>query len=131
VNGATELGATHAQFPLTGDPTPRTQKAPPCGAFARCAEEDSNLHPVIPDQALNSGTRASFPPNRAKLSELSGSADDIHERIVSRKHHLSESPLDRRRFQHRYSPIDRRQSNTRRNAGSTVRDGGDATAQPA
>ena len=28
-------------------------KAPPCGAFAQCAEEDSNLHPVIPDQALN------------------------------------------------------------------------------
>jgi len=24
-----------------------------CGAFPRCAEEDSNLHPVIPDQALN------------------------------------------------------------------------------
>jgi hypothetical protein len=23
------------------------------GAFRRCAEEDSNLHPVIPDQALN------------------------------------------------------------------------------
>jgi hypothetical protein len=26
---------------------------PPRGAFATCAEEDSNLHPVIPDQALN------------------------------------------------------------------------------
>jgi hypothetical protein len=33
--------------------SPRTTKAPPCGAFASCAEEDSNLHPVIPDQALN------------------------------------------------------------------------------
>jgi hypothetical protein len=36
-------------------------KAPPCGAFARCAEEDSNLHPVIPDQALNLLTRLSYP----------------------------------------------------------------------
>ena len=39
--------------------SPRTTKAPPCGAFARCAEEDSNLHPVIPDQALNLVTRVS------------------------------------------------------------------------
>jgi hypothetical protein len=28
-------------------------KAPPERGFLRCAEEDSNLHPVIPDQALN------------------------------------------------------------------------------
>jgi hypothetical protein len=29
----------------------RTEKAKPrrSGAFLRCAEEDSNLHPVIPD----------------------------------------------------------------------------------
>jgi hypothetical protein len=26
-----------------------------------CAEEDSNLHPVIPDQALNLVTRVSYP----------------------------------------------------------------------
>ena len=32
-----------------------------CGAFATCAEEDSNLHPVIPDQALNLVTRLSYP----------------------------------------------------------------------
>jgi hypothetical protein len=32
----------------------RNWTAKPAGAgFLRCAEEDSNLHPVIPDQALN------------------------------------------------------------------------------
>ena len=41
---------------------PRTTKAPTCGAFARCAEEDSNLHPVIPDQALNLA-RLPIPPS--------------------------------------------------------------------
>ena len=35
------------------DTAAETPKAPPCGAFVQCAEEDSNLHPVIPDQALN------------------------------------------------------------------------------
>ena len=39
----------------------RTRKAPTCGAF-RCAEEDSNLHPVIPDQALNLA-RLPIPPS--------------------------------------------------------------------
>jgi len=29
--------------------------------FHVCAEEDSNLHPVIPDQALNLVTRVSYP----------------------------------------------------------------------
>jgi len=38
---------------------PGTTKAPPSGAFARCAEEDSNLHPVSLDQALNLVTRVS------------------------------------------------------------------------
>ena len=28
-------------------------KSPAERGFSRCAEEDSNLHPVIPDQALN------------------------------------------------------------------------------
>jgi hypothetical protein len=41
---------------------PRTTKAPTCGAFAQCAEEDSNLHPVIPDQALNLA-RLPIPPS--------------------------------------------------------------------
>ena len=40
---------------------PINEKAPPRGAFATCAEEDSNLHPVIPDQALNLVTRLSYP----------------------------------------------------------------------
>ena len=29
------------------------EKARLCGPYLLCAEEDSNLHPVIPDQALN------------------------------------------------------------------------------
>ena len=39
----------------------RTTKAPPTRGFRECAEEDSNLHPVIPDQALNLVTRVSDP----------------------------------------------------------------------
>jgi hypothetical protein len=34
--------------------TIRERESPAGGAFQRCAEEDSNLHPVIPDQALKS-----------------------------------------------------------------------------
>ena len=37
------------------------RKAPLCRAFS-CAEEDSNLHPVIPDQALNLA-RLPIPPS--------------------------------------------------------------------
>jgi hypothetical protein len=37
-----------------------TEKAPLCRAFP-CAEEDSNLHPVDPDQALNLVVRPSYP----------------------------------------------------------------------
>jgi hypothetical protein len=36
-------------------------KSPALRAFAQCAEEGSNLHPVIPDQALNLVTRVSYP----------------------------------------------------------------------
>jgi hypothetical protein len=31
---------------------PENAKSPAERGFSRCAEEDSNLHPVIPDQAL-------------------------------------------------------------------------------
>jgi hypothetical protein len=35
-------------------PGPRNDESPAVSeAFVRCAEEDSNLHPVSPDQALN------------------------------------------------------------------------------
>jgi hypothetical protein len=34
-------------------------------AFARCVEEDSNLHPVIPDQALTWRGKVSIRPDRA------------------------------------------------------------------
>jgi hypothetical protein len=43
-----------------------TRKAPLCRAF-RCAEEDSNLHPVIPDQALNLVTRLSYPSQSRQI----------------------------------------------------------------
>ena len=41
-------------------PGKNARKTPLCRAF-RCAEEDSNLHPVIPDQALNLVTLVSYP----------------------------------------------------------------------
>src|SRR3954454_3564768 len=40
-------------WPPSERSTAGTAKAPRCGAFVQCAEEDSNLHPVSPDQALN------------------------------------------------------------------------------
>ena len=40
----------------------RPKREKPCWAGpSGCAEEDSNLHPVIPDQALNLVTRVSYP----------------------------------------------------------------------
>jgi hypothetical protein len=47
----------------------RTRKAPLCRAF-RCAEEDSNLHPVIPDQALNLVTRLSYPSRSRQIVRI-------------------------------------------------------------
>jgi hypothetical protein len=41
--------------------TIQKQRRPRCAGPSRCAEEDSNLHPVIPDQALNLVTRMSYP----------------------------------------------------------------------
>ena len=36
-----------------GPASARNDESPAGAGFLRCAEEDSNLHPVIPDQALN------------------------------------------------------------------------------
>jgi hypothetical protein len=42
----------------------------------RCAEEDSNLHPVSLDQALNLVTRVSYPSNASRSSRSSSGVDD-------------------------------------------------------
>ena len=49
---------------------PEDDKAPPCGAFAQCAEEDSNLHPVIPDQGLNLVPRVSYPSRSCRIVRI-------------------------------------------------------------
>ena len=49
----------HGLEPRPSSSRNQTRKAPLRRAF-RCAEEDSNLHPVIPDQALNLVTRLSY-----------------------------------------------------------------------
>src|SRR5215217_8803526 len=41
---------------------PENAKSPAERGFSKCAEEDSNLHPVIPDQALNLA-RLPIPPS--------------------------------------------------------------------
>jgi hypothetical protein len=41
---------------------PRNAKSPAVRGLCECAEEDSNLHPVIPDQALNLA-RLPIPPS--------------------------------------------------------------------
>jgi len=45
--------------------------------FRRCAEEDSNLHPVIPDQALNLVTRVSDPSYASISSRRPGILDGM------------------------------------------------------
>ena len=54
---------------------PETRKAPLLRGFLPCAEEDSSLHPVIPDQALN--LAEGFPPLATPPLEpnLSGEED--------------------------------------------------------
>jgi hypothetical protein len=53
----------------------RREKAPQMRGFRRCAEEDSNLHPVIPDQALNLVTRVSYLSCASIPSRTSGNLD--------------------------------------------------------
>src|SRR6187402_1778645 len=55
--------------PVTEIP-PENAKSPAGRGFSRCAEEDSNLHPVIPDQALNLA-RLPIPPSARGLAEYS------------------------------------------------------------
>src|SRR3954468_3590876 len=54
----------------------RDEENPPaCRLFRLCAEEDSNLHPVIPDQALNLVTRVSDTSYASTSSRTSGNLD--------------------------------------------------------
>ena len=50
----------HAKFAPHPLGRSENEKRPAGRGFSRCAEEDSNLHPVIPDQALNLATRVSY-----------------------------------------------------------------------
>jgi hypothetical protein len=45
----------------------QNDEALPFGTSAQCAEENSNLHPVIPDQALNPVTRVSYPSGSRQI----------------------------------------------------------------
>jgi hypothetical protein len=59
--------------PLGG--APKTTKAPHTRGFRECAEEDSNFHPVIPDQALNLVTRLSDTSYASIASRTSADLD--------------------------------------------------------
>ena len=54
---------------------PQAAKPPANAGLSLCAEEDSNLHPVIPDQALNLVTRVSYPSDASIASRTSGILD--------------------------------------------------------
>jgi len=55
---------------------PRTTKAEnQKTGFLVCAEEDSNLHPLSVDQALNLVTRVSYPSYASISSRTSGNLD--------------------------------------------------------
>src|SRR5215218_6193338 len=56
---------------------PCTTKAPRTQGFRECAEEDSNLHPVIPDQALNLVTRVSDPSYASRTCRMSADLDGV------------------------------------------------------
>jgi len=56
---------------------PLTTKARRMQGFRRCAEEDSNLHPVIPDQALNLVTRVSDTSYTSRSSRTSTNLDGM------------------------------------------------------
>jgi hypothetical protein len=51
--------------------------------FHECAEEDSNLHPVIPDQALNLVTRVSVASYASKSTITSTNLDDMDDLDVA------------------------------------------------
>jgi hypothetical protein len=54
---------------------PENDENPANAGLSKCAEEDSNLHPVIPDQALNLVTPVSYPSYASRTSESSGFLD--------------------------------------------------------
>src|SRR3954468_13360606 len=67
----TAIGRCRGKWPTGRRRACRHEKAPRSGASPKCAEEDSNLHPVIPDQALNLA-RLPIPPSaRAGVAEYS------------------------------------------------------------
>jgi hypothetical protein len=64
------LASCHETCPIPlAARTSRNEKAPQIRGFHVCAEEDSNLHPVIPDQALNLITRCQIRPMRPYCPE--------------------------------------------------------------
>src|SRR5687767_15708477 len=69
---------------------PENAKSPATRGFRTCAEEDSNLHPVIPDQALNLA-RLPIPPSARGLAEYSragrprsASPDELERELAER-----------------------------------------------
>jgi hypothetical protein len=52
----------------------RRRKPRNCGAF-ECAEEDSNLHPLSVDQAVNLVTHVSYPSYASRTSDASTNLD--------------------------------------------------------
>src|SRR3954469_14318891 len=67
----TAIGRCRGKWPTGRRRACRHEKAPRSGASPKCAEEDSNLHPVIPDRALNLARRPIPPAARAGVAEYS------------------------------------------------------------
>ena len=63
-------GVLHRGLPALDGRLADKEKARCCGLSLSCAEEDSNLHPVIPDQALNLA-RLPIPPSAQGLAQYS------------------------------------------------------------
>ncbi len=69
--GPVVRGRCQRKWPPTDGIDPENAKSPATRGLSRCAEEDSNLHPVVPDQALNLVTRVSYPSTASRSPESS------------------------------------------------------------
>ena len=71
------LASCHENLPHPSARRLRERKSPANAGLSQCAEEDSNLHPVIPDQALNLVTRLSDTSYASRSSRTSGNLDGM------------------------------------------------------
>src|SRR4051794_16014556 len=71
------LASCHENLPTLETPSATENGKPRNRAAFTCAEEDSNLHPLSVDQALNLVTRVSDPSDASRTSDASADLDEM------------------------------------------------------